>query len=264
MKCMADEAAALCPVEIIAETPTAKTAIKNVEASFARNLPRFHNMPQFGQATGPIAIVGGGPSLKAELDNLRAFPGPIMGCGTVHDYLIGNGIIPNYHVNAEPDADGVMLRWFTKPRYETTYLLASHCPGDIFDALAGYDVRLWHLAVPIDGDAPDFRGEPSVPGGHFIIGRAWPLAAIMGYKDLHFYGFDCSFPKDCTSQHAYDYEWTREEPVGVTCDGERFTSTLGLLSQLSVFMKMLATSPKQLKIKVHGDGLAGRITECQR
>lgn len=246
-------------VEIIIESPTSKNAIKNVEASFVRNLPRFHKMPALGSATGPCAIVGGGPSLKAELDNLRAFKGTIIGCGTVHDYLVSNRVIPDIHVNAEPDADGVMLRWFTQPRYETTYLLASHCPSDIFDALADHDVRLWHLAVPDGPDAPDFRGEPSIPGGHFILGRAWPLAAIMGFTDIHFFGFDCSFPEDCPSQHAYEYDWTCEEPVAVNCGEKRFISTPGLLGQLSVFMKMLAQSPKHFKVTIHGAALAASV-----
>lgn len=257
MRCTGAEAVPFTQVEIVVESPTSANAIRNVEASFARNLPRFHKMPGLGKATGPVAIVGGGPSLRSELGNLRAFPGTIIGCGTVHDYLIENGVIPTYHANAEPDADGVMLRWFRYPTKITTYLLASHCPDNIFDALAGADVRVWHLAVPIDEHTPDFRGEPSVPGGHFIMGRAWPLAAIMGFIDIHFFGFDCCFPEDCESQHVYDYDWTKEEPVAVTHNGTRFITTPGLLGQLKVFTEMIPRSKS--KITVHGQSLTASV-----
>lgn len=243
----------LCPVEIIIESATSANAQRNIEASFARNLPRFHQMPELGKSIGPVAIVGGGPSLKAELENLRNFPGDVIGCGTVHDYLVTNGIIPKYHVNGEPDADGVMLRWFQYPQVGTKYLLASHCPADIFDALSGYRIYVWHLAVP---DPPDFRGESSIPGPHFIIGRAWPLAAILGYKDIHFFGFDCSFPEDCEDQHAYSYHWTKEEPVVAIYRGRRFVTTPGLLSQLEAFSKMRSS---KFKVTVHGDSLAASI-----
>lgn len=253
-------------VEFVVESGVAQHAKRNVEASFARNLPRFHDMQGLGGATGAVAIVAGGPSLCGQLAVLRGFPGVIMGCGTVHDYLITNGVIPHYHINGEPDADGVVLRWFQHPSPDVTYLLASHCPDDIFDALAAYDVRLWHLNVGGGGGAPDFRGEPSLPGGHFIVARAWPLAAVMGYRDIHFFGFDCSFPEDCVSQHAYGYEWSREDPVAVICGDQCFISTPGLLSQLKTFTQMLTTSGKQFTITIHGDGLVATVMKgklCQ-
>lgn len=254
------------PVELVLEKVIPNTGPKNVEASFARNLPRFHDMPGLGQATGPIAIVGGGPSLKRELSKLKAFPGPIMGCGTVHDYLITNGVTPKYHINGEPDADGVVLRWFQHPHPDVTYLLASFCPDDIFDALAGYDVRVWHMALPDGPRNPDFRGEPTIPGGSFIVGRAWPLAAVLGHTDFHFFGFDCSFEEGCESQHAYDYDWTKEEPVAVTNLGQRFVTTPGLMSQLDNFVQMRAAAQGRFKITIHGDGLAASIMKgisCQ-
>ncbi len=252
------------PVELVLAVDIPNTGVKNVEASFARNLPRFHEMPGLGKATGPIAIVGGGPSLKSELDNLRAFPGPVMGCGTVHDYLITNGVIPKYHINGEPDADGVVLRWFQHPHPDVTYLLASFCPADIFDALADYNVRVWHLALPEGPRLPDFRGEPTVLGGSFIVGRAWPLAVVLGHTDFHFFGFDCSFPEDCESQHAYEYGWTKEEPVAAIYLGRRFVTTPGLMHQLENFVKMLVSADDKFQITIHGDSLAAATCNRQR
>lgn len=261
MKCMDDQAAewSLQEVKIVHDQVIPAAARRNVEASFARNLPRFHKMRGLGNATGTVAIVGGGPSLRDQLDNLRAYRGVIMSCGSVHDYLLENGVIPRCHIMGDPDADGVTLRWVTRKGPGTTYLVASHCPPEVFDALAACDVRVWHLDVGEGEGAPDFRGEPSVPGGHFIISRAWALAAIMGFRELDFFGFDCSFPDDCPSQHAYDYEWTREEPVVAKFQGRRFVTTPGLLDQLATFVQQLHRAENKFSITVHGDCLAAMV-----
>lgn len=256
---LAGNALEFVPVEIVVETVTSRDAKRNVETSFSRGLPRFHAMPGLGRAYGPVAIVGGGPSLARSLLELRSFAGPIISCGTVHDYLVEHFIVPQYHVDGEPDPDGVMVRWLQRPLAATTYLIASHCPASTFDALKDQTVRIWHLAVPEGENAPDFRGEPSIPGPHFIVGRAWPLAAVMGYRDIHFFGFDCSFPEDCEGQHAYDYDWTLEEPVGMTHGDKRFITTPGLMSQLQAFNEMRISGSDTFKITVHGDGMAATV-----
>lgn len=235
--------------------------LENVEASFNRNTPRFADMPKIGKDTRPIAIVGGGPSLRAELDNLNAFPGPVMGCGSVHDYLVGQGIYPDYHVVVDPCA--VVVNWLKRPSPNVIYLIASQCHPNLFAVLDGQNVKLWHAFVVRDDGSKfvDFHGEPTIPGGDFVIGRAWPLAAVLGHRDIHFYGFDCSFPIECSSQHAYDYEWDREEPCYATVEHtkERFVTTPGWMAQLNTFMKMLAASAGQFTVTIHGDSLVSSM-----
>lgn len=261
MRCMDDQATqwSYQEVKIVHDQTIPATAKRNVEASFARNLPRFQKMRGLGNATGPVAIVGGGPSLRDQLKNLGSYPGVIVACGTVHDYLIENGVIPRCLIVGDPDADGVTLRWLRYPQKRTTYLVASHCPVAVFDALTGYDVRMWHLDVGEGEGAPDFRGEPAVPGGHFTVARAWVLAAIMGFREIDFFGFDCSFPKDCTGQHAYAYEWTCEEPVTAKFQDKEFITTPGLLSQLQGFIQQLHRSANRFSIRVHGKSLASSV-----
>ncbi len=250
-------------VEIVVQsTILPETVIANVEASFKRDTPRFAKMPNLGKSIGPVAIVGGGPSLKHEIENLKAFSGPIMGCGSVHDYLIEQGVPVDSHVICDPEA--VVTRWLTKPRISVKYLVASQCNPALFERLEGYDVRMWHATVIMaaTGEALcDFRGEPEIPGADFVVGRAWPIAAVMGHKDIHFFGFDCSFPSDCESQHAYDYDWIKEEPVYATCEhtGERFATVPGWMAQLNTFMKMLAMSAGQFTITIHGESLVASM-----
>lgn len=246
---------------VVKSTIPPELLVDNVQASLDRNTPRFADLPGLGTGTGPVAIVGGGPSLRSELENLKAFPGSIIGCGSVHDYLIDQGIPPKYHTLVDPDP--IVTQWLTKPHTDVTYLVASQCHPDVFTRLSGHDIRLWHAFVIRDDGTGfiSFNGEPTIPGGDFVIGRAWPMAAVMGYSDLHFYGFDCSFPIGCKSQHAYDYEWAREEPCWATAEhtGEKFATTPGWMAQLNVFMKMLASSAGRFTVTIHGESLAASI-----
>lgn len=260
---MSDRALGGRQVEIVVQsTIPPERILENVAASFLRDTPRFAKLPNLGKSTGPVAIVGGGPSLRQELNNLRCFPGPIISCGSVHDYLVENYIPIDYHVACDPEP--VNTRWLSKPSQVLTYLIASQCHPDLFTALKGCDVRLWHATVIMSADGKplcDFQGEPEIPGADFVIGRAWPIAAVMGHKDIHFFGFDCSFPADCESQHAYLYDWQREDPVYATCEhtGERFATVPGWMAQLNTFMKMLAMSAGQFEITIHGESLAASM-----
>lgn len=245
----------LVPVEFVADEVIPSGALANVEASLSRGLPRFHAMRGLGKAAGPVAIVGGGPSL-GDCSELRTFDGTIISCGTVHDHLQCNGVVPDYHVDSEPDADGVMTRWLQFPDPYTIYLIASQCPPATFDALRRHTIVLWHCAATNDpSDGPDFRGEPAIPGGCCNLLRAWPLAAVMGFKDIHFFGFDCSFPESCASQHAYAYDWTLDEVCTAISGGKRFYTTLIWLNQMDVFVKMYRQAQGKFAITVHGDGL---------
>jgi hypothetical protein len=249
-------------VEFVHDDAIPAGVYASIEASFSRGLPRFHRMAELGADGGTVALVGGGPSLRAELDRLRSFTGTVISCGTVHDYLIENSVPPDFHVDGEPDADGVMPRWLKHARRGICYLIASQCPATTFDALAGCQIMLWHSALRNEGDGDTFHGEPAVPGGCANLLRAWPIAAIMGFKEMHFFGFDCSF--DTQSQHAYAYDWTLEEPCAATCKGDRFLTAPGWLAQLNAFLQMVRQAKGRFAITVHGHSLAAKAMEMMR
>jgi hypothetical protein len=251
------------PVDIVVQSSIpVEMLIANIGASFKRNSPRFASLPDLGKGTGPCAIVAGGPSLNDELSKLYTFPGPIIACGTVHDHLVQNGITPDYAVFVDPDP--IIAKYLTCPNKNVCYLVASQCDEAVFAKLANYDIRMWHAyAANKDtwNEITDYHGEPTIPGGDNVVLRAWPIASVLGHRDIHFYGFDCSFPIDCKSQHAYDYDWVVEDPIGVTHEatGKRYISAPGWLAQLNVFMKMLALGVGQFNITIHGDNLVAAM-----
>ena len=236
--------------------------LDNIDASLKRDLPRLLDVVPMGSATEPAAIVGGGPSLKSQIEKLKKFEGVIYGAGTVHDYLIENGIVPTYHVVMDPDVE--TFEFIKKPHPEVTYLLASQCHQKTFDALKGYKILLWHSFNTVNDEGKpihDFNYERAIGGGDSVVLRAFPIAILLGHKKFSFFGFDCSFPLDCEDQHVYDYQHYREEPVSVEVDGRKYYTTPGLMIQLRSFITYITLS-EGLEVSVNGDNLVAAL--CYR
>ena len=101
--------------------------INNIKANLKRNLPRLHELTEFHKIKGhdkKIALVGGGPSLKHYLDDIRQFK-TIFACGSCNDYLMSNNVIPTYAGICDPDP--LSINYFQKLDTETKYLVASGC-----------------------------------------------------------------------------------------------------------------------------------------
>lgn len=179
--------------------------INNIKANIKRNLPRLHELTEFHKIKGhdkKIALVGGGPSLKHYLDDIRQFK-TIFACGSCNDYLMSNNIIPTYAGICDPDA--LSINYFQKLDTETKYLVASGCDGKIFDHLKNYQVILWHChsdTYKPEEIEPNYQ---AVGGGCTIGLRAITIAITLGYTNLHFFGFDSCMSENNDS-HAYQTE----------------------------------------------------------
>lgn len=210
---MSEEAsfALLAGVNTVAATP-AEESIKNIPTNLARGFPRLHQMPEFQRIKGsdvPIAIVGGGPSLKQTIDELRGFR-HIMAAGSVHDYLRSQGFAPEYAVACDPSP--LMANYFRNPSSETKYLLSSHCDDAVFEALKGMSIAIWHCA-PIDKEFLDQHdpGWHAVGGGCTVGLRGLSLAIVLGYENIHLFGFDSCLGETDDEHHAYGFTEETEE-----------------------------------------------------
>jgi predicted metal-binding protein len=156
--------------------------------------------------------VGGGPSLKTQLEQLRNFR-TIIACGSVHDYLIDNDIIPTYAANCDPDS--VVAKYYSKPDPEIKYLMASNTSQKVIEALEGQQIISWHCHSPDLQDkvsalekAKYNRPYQAVCGGCTIGLRSLSIAICLGYSNTHFFGFDSCMGEEDT-HHAY--KWADEE-----------------------------------------------------
>lgn len=227
----------------------------NVASALARGLPRVTD--HFGMIKDgrPCAIVGGGPSLRDYLDELRKFPGDIIVCGTAQAYLIREQVPFRFCVNL--DSSGVMQSFFTPSNPDAIYLIATNSNPRTFDVLKDREIWTWNAA----GEAPpeDFQGDGAFPGGSTAALRAWPIAFNLGYPEIHFYGVDSSF-SDIEDHHADPEYWPSVRDsfkVKITGDPleKEFWTNQQYAAQAYQFATMLKSFRMLTKVIVHGDTL---------
>jgi Protein of unknown function DUF115 len=207
-----------------AATPTDES-MANVRANMGRGQPWFHDVclvKDSDRIPDRIALVGGGPSLKDSAFELIDFH-TIMVCGSAHDWVQEHcSRVPKYCAVCDPDP--VMANYLRNPNKETTYLIASQCNPEVFDALDGYNVIQWHC-WPIgaaDEDAKQYLQDHSpgwvaIGGGCTIGLRGITLAMMMGYEDMHFFGFDSCMTME-NDHHAYPFTDPTREFLGDVYD----------------------------------------------
>jgi hypothetical protein len=237
-----------------------ETVIANIARNSAKGLPSIQNLPEWREAE-PIAIVGGGPSLKETIEDLRPYQ-KIMACGSVHDYLIGQGVRPRWTVVSDPDP--VMSQYLKRPSAGCTYLVASMCDESVFDALHGQHVVLWHCGD--QEQSPDLWGETPkllIGGGCTVGTRAFTIAAAFGYSNIHLFGFDTCLREE--EHHAYKFATPEEELGEVTeislfnPDGPKYRLAGYHLGQLFDFKKIMETLGHKVNVTAHGGGVIAEM-----
>ena len=94
----------------------------------------------------PLIIVGGGPSLKGDIETIRGMRGRIVCMNDACLFLIENGIRPWGVVFWEAATSND--RFFDDPP-DLTYLVASHAHPDAFDKLKDRRVLMWHARMDV-------------------------------------------------------------------------------------------------------------------
>lgn len=239
--------------------------LKNVKENVKRNLPRLHQLPEFHKVKGhdkKIALVGGGPSLKYYLDDLRQFR-TIFACGSCNDYLMENNIIPTYAGVCDPDA--LSINYFQKLDTEVKYLIASGVDGKVFDYLKDYQVVMWHCHSDTYNPEEIEANYQAVGGGCTIGLRAISIAIILGYTNLHFFGFDSCMAENNAS-HAYTAEDVGELykiKVGSDSELDHSSKTFKVagyqLAQAYHFIDFYKNQSKMFVPTFYGDGLLAAV-----
>lgn len=215
-----------------------------------------------------IAIVGGGPSLKDNLDELRKYK-YIMACGSVHDYLVENEIIPTWCAIVDPDE--IMGEYIKNPKHETKYLISSQCHPKLFDKLKGYPCYLWNAGSGNPVYQTYFReGDYTIGGGCTIGTRAMIIAMCFGYFNQYLFGFDTCIEVeyDNYKHHAYKFQKPELESLGTIQDiklggpdGRTFKVASYMLGQIVDFQNILKYYANRLKVTVIGGGALAHILE---
>lgn len=228
------------------------TIYKHIHLSLQRDLPEVLG--------GAAVLVGSGPSVRGQVESIRKQKEKgrvVVAIKGAHDWLIDQGIIPDYAIAVDPQEH----RWtcFQKKHPEVKYLIASQCHPAMFDHLKDMDVRLWHLYIREGQQYPP--NSLLVTGGTTSGLRAISLFYVMGYRNFELYGYD-----SCLSEDELRVDGAKADRVIEIFVGEekkRFLTTPEMASQAGEFQTLLTVLPGT-EVVVHGEGIIAAIMEMRK
>lgn len=229
---------------------------QNIRSACKRDMPWLQmKAPHEGNAV----IVGGGPSLKDTIEEVRwrAYEGQhIFALNNVYQYLIENCIRPDAQVVLDARAENAKF----VPEVSTAiHYIASQCHPDVFDKACFMPFKvLWHCATSVLKSAiknPWNKPECFISGGSTVGLSAMCIAYALGYRKIHLYGFDSSFSQD--QHHAYSQSSNDADTVlDVFCQGRPFKCAPWMVAQAEQFQELAKKlTDDDCIITVAGDGL---------
>ena len=228
--------------------------LKNVEYSSKKISGRLE--PSIIKDNSEVAVVCFGPSLIETWEQIKKFK-YIISCSGAHKFLIEKGIIPTWHVEVDPREHKVLL--LGKPHKDVEYLISSNVHPKLIDILDGYKTKLWNSLpdVPLQ-KLPNHvpRGEWIFPGGSTVGIRSVCIASFLGFKKIHVFGMDSSYPKDNIGEHAnfHPNPAKPSQKITVDYDGITYNTTLSFLAYAKEFFK-LRKLIHDCELLFYGDGL---------
>jgi len=209
----------------------------------------------------PAILVGGGPSVADNLDEIRLLVeggATVFAMNAASKFLHEHGIAVNYQVIADAKQETSTL----VDCNASHLLIASQVdPSTLAAAISsGSRVALWHLAID---DMDDLFPEDKVKrGGYALVGggasvgnSALCLAYVLGYREIHCFGYDSSHRGD--ESHAYSQPMNKFIPaVEVEWAGKTYRSSVAMKAQAEKFqITAQALNQEGCEVVVHGDGL---------
>lgn len=256
-------------INTIAATPKEHSFV-NVRKAVLLPHDRLHNFPGFKQKKDKdvrINLIGGGPSIKELLPEIKQLDSLIVACGSSYDYLVCNGVIPDICVICDPDP--VCVKYITKAHKDTIYFIATQCDPLVFEALKDYEVYMWHCYNEDRETFESIEADFQAVGGGCTVGlRSLSIALMLGYYNIHFYGFDSCLSKE--EHHAYEFS-TEDEELGhiyvikvgteesVEKDAKIFYCAGYQVAQVDHFKEFWAYYSELFHPVFHGDGLLPEV-----
>jgi hypothetical protein len=235
----------------------AEQRIQHIESCLSRPLLETVGLPANKKQ---MVIVGGGPSLRYQLPQIRARKAKkaeVWATNGTHDYLISKGITPDYMVMMDSREESA--RFVQNPHKDVTYFIASQCHPSVFDALKDQKVFIWHVHAPETQETilknSKSRELLMIRGGSTIGLRAMCLGAALGYRAIHHYGMDSSY--DEAEHHAYSQALNDGEEIKVIeYKGKKFICSAWMLDQAEDYENQIeALESAGIRVFAHGTGL---------
>lgn len=207
---------------------------------------------------GHAVIVGGGPSLRPSLDEIRwrqNLGQKIFATNNTHRFLLEHGIKPDAHVFLDAREENTE---FIVEDSDVVYYVASQCSPKMFEKLSGKKVMLWHSNCSVLDEAinnPEQKNELLISGGTTVGLSAMVIAFALGYRQIHLYGMDSSLSEE--QHHAYNQRLNDNDTIlDVVCHWRNFRAAAWMVAQVDQFQEIAyQLANMDCVITAHGDGL---------
>lgn len=213
---------------------------RNIKNTEALALPTYR---EAGASYKPLAVVGGGLSIKRNLNRLRAFNGDIWGINGAFGWLKENGIDSTFFA---VDPDPIVAKWCVGAKKA---LLETRIDPQVFELLKDADVKTF--------DAGD--GKANINGGSSAVTVVPHLALRMGYTEITLFGCESNYMPRMT--HAYQHE-EREQEMIVVCNGQEFLTAPDFYVQAIELSRLIREVPEF--VKEESDGLLRAMIQDEK
>lgn len=214
---------------------------------------------------GHAVIIGGGPSLKGELEEIRKRQkeGQVLfATNNTYAFLRMLGIYADCHVMIDAREENKEFtpkeytRWSGTGHLENPILYyASQCHPAIFEKAK--NVILFHsfYSDGIFDIIGNNSGDPLIGGGCTVGLHAIALAWTLGYRKFHLYGFDSSYSQG--ENHAYKQSLNdTDKVIEVVMNDNKYQTAPWMATQVEHFRALAQELiEKGCVITIHGEGL---------
>ena len=237
--------------------------LHNTESALA------HRLPTVGQSLKPTTsmeavIIGAGPSIDGQIDNLKAIKTPIFCIDRMCEWAQTHGIVPDYVVVLDASED--VAEFVKHGPLTAQYLVATQCTEDTFNAL---QERSCYIYSPIDLDIDESQleeywrshGYPApyfINAGPSVVHASMALALGLNYRRLHVFGFDCHVGNGL-------YAGSKERPIDfikLKVSDRIFHTTMPFIMFADRFISLVQAAQRFKMIdsvQIYGDSLAGYL-----
>lgn len=230
-----------------------KELYSNADINLAKGVSDLSEL--VNKYSGPIAIIGGGPSVDTEVENIKNLKCPVMAIARMYPWCMKNGIQPDFVIAL--DSMEEQEKGFTSLCKDTKHLVAAVARPSLFNKLQGFPLYIWASI-----DDPEMKGLQAKHGyeravvintGGSVTVACLSLAMFLGFRSLHVFGSDCMV-KSVEQTHSKGI-------AGVNVDSDWFEADVGG-EKIITSTSFLEFARQSIDIAVAGkdEGLLSDIT----
>lgn len=245
-----------------------KSMFSNLEENLKLKLPEFSALQ--GTASGPIMIIGAGPSVDGQLDKIRELRQQgvkLLSIDRMYPWCMANNLEPDF--TAILDAGDDIVDGLTNISNNTVHLLTANVHPDTVNILKNYKCYFVAGGMSIYPEARDAwtkNGYTKITvvgtGGSVVLSSLY-ISLVMGFRNIHLFGFDCMVPSTTyTYSKGVAGKGVDRQYCQVEVGDEVITTCTSFLAFAQQFFKMIEVSRQWGmidSIDVHGESLINKM-----